>query len=461
MSRWAAYILAIVLCLALSGTGLDSAYAQTQKKAAPKAAASSQKATKKPAPKAATKKPAAKSAVKKPAPKSAPKAAVKKAAPRRAAAPPAEPTSAPLALPISTICVDAQTGIVISESNADIARPPASMIKLMLMLMVVEGVDAGKWTLETPITVTERAQGMGGTQILVKAGDVWPLEHLMQGVAVASANDGAMAVAEGLWGSEAEYLKAANLRAAELGMTKTRLNGVHGLPPDKGEDFDQSSARDMATLARHCVTHPKIMEWSNLRSYQLRPESAAHASTNKLLFRMKDCDGLKTGFIRAAGFCITATASRGGNRLISVVMGHPNKYERFNEAERLLEEGFSKFVSFDLLGAGHVVDTAVPAPDCIAKQIKLVTGAPLHVRMLVQDGSKLKYSAVLPEQIVPPVQSGTVVGTLIVRIDGTKIGETSLVIPNDLKACGWEATVEPNAPPTWSPPKKGWFFRRK
>jgi len=437
----------------------------------------------KPAPKAAAK-PAARKEVPTTRPKAPPKGAVKAAPPKKAApakkplpakkavpvrkgpprkaAPEAvEPAVEVQAQPVSTICVDAATGIVISESNADIARPPASMIKLMLMLMVVEGVEAGKWTLETPITVTVRAQGMGGTQILVKAGDVWPLEHLMLGVAVASANDGAMAVAEGLWGSEAEYLKAANARASELGMTKTVLNGVHGLPPDKGEGFDQSSARDMATLARLCVQKPKIMEWAATREYQLREESALHTSTNKLLFRMPDCDGLKTGFIRAAGFCITATAARGENRRIAVVMGHPNKYGRFNDAEALLEDGFSKFVSFTLLKAGHVVDTGVPAQDCLAQKIKLVTGDDLQVSMLVTDASKLKYSAVLPEILVPPLQSGTVVGQLIVRVDGNKIGEVPLVIPADLGACGWEATVQPDAAPTWSPPKKGWFFRRK
>lgn len=401
-----------------------------------------------------------------PAKKAAPKPPVKKAVPKKPAPKaPAKKKAAPSAppapvIPISTFCVDADTGIVISEMNADIPRPPASMIKLMLMLMVVEGVHAKKWRWDTPVTVTAHAQGMGGTQVLIAAGETWPLEHMMRAVATASANDAAMAVAETLWGSEAAYLKAANARAAELGMTKTIINGVHGLPPGKGEAFDQTTARDMAQLARACVQYPKILEWTAAKSFKLREGAAEHDATNKLLTQMPDCDGLKTGFIRAAGFCIAATAKREDIRLISIAMGYTDKVKRFNDAQQLLEDGFKSFRKVRLVRANDSIDRAVPAVDCTVKQIKLVTADELWVKMRVADLHRVKYSAVLPEVIEPPVIPGNALGKLVLRLDGAQIGEVALLPPANLSLCGWVVDPKAGEEGGWGPPRKRGFFRR-
>lgn len=243
---------------------------------------------------------------------------------------------------ISLFCMEAESSHILFEQNATAQRPPASIVKLMQMLLVAEGLASGKWTLEQPITISAKSQGMGGTQVLLAANETWPLGHLMLGVAVASANDAAMAVAEGLWGGEEEYLKAMNARAQELGMRDTEYHSVHGLPPDKGELPDRTTARDMAILARACVGYQQIMEWTSTKEFQFRPKGTVHYNTNKLLWRMKDCDGLKTGFIRAAGFCVVATAQRDGVRLVGVVLGSPSKYGRFNLAENMMETAFSK-----------------------------------------------------------------------------------------------------------------------
>ena len=222
---------------------------------------------------------------------------------------------------VSTICVEAETGMVLAEENAAIVRPPASMIKMIQMLLVTEGLYKNSWTLETPIHVSLHAQKMGGTQVYLEAGETWTLGELMPAIAVASANDAAMAVAEGLWGSEEKYLEAVNARAKELGMASTEFHSVHGLPPDAGEEPDGTTARDMATLGRACVAYPYIMRLVGAKELQFRPEEAIKHNTNKLLWRMEDCDGIKTGYIRASGFCVTATAQRDGIRLIGVVMG--------------------------------------------------------------------------------------------------------------------------------------------
>ncbi|MCC6144463.1 MAG: D-alanyl-D-alanine carboxypeptidase, partial [Candidatus Hydrogenedentes bacterium] len=260
--------------------------------------------------------------------------------------------SAPLE-PISYICVEAETGLVAAEENADIKRPPASMLKLMLMLLVVEGADSGTWAYETELTASALAQQMGGTQVYIEAGEVWPLNHLMKAVAVASANDAAVVVAEGLFGSVEKCLEAMNRRALELGMVDTVFHSVNGLPPDPGEPFDQTTARDMSQLARECVKHDKILEWVREKEFQFRPGSSMKYNTNKMLWRMDDCDGLKTGFIRAAGYCVTATAVRNDLRFICVVMGSPGFQERFRVAEECLETAFSRIRRQRLVAQGQ------------------------------------------------------------------------------------------------------------
>mgnify|MGYP005854225315 CR=1 FL=1 len=244
--------------------------------------------------------------------------------------------------PTSLICLEAETGHVLFEQNSTLRRPPASVLKLMILLMVDEGIERQSWTLNTPIHVSARAQHMGGTQVYLEAGETWELEALAEAVAIASAKAAARARAEALWGSAAAYLRAAHARAHALGMVDTEFHSVHGLPPDEGEAFDQTTARDMAQLARACVARPRLMAWVHQRTLQFREEAPLYYSTNKLLWRMPECDGLKTGYIRAAQFCIAATARKDGVRLIAIVLGAPSSESRFREAASLLENGFGR-----------------------------------------------------------------------------------------------------------------------
>jgi len=390
-----------------------------------------------------------------PAPKKQPPAATKKApAPKKPVAP------APPPPPISYICVDAASGTVLSEENADMKRPPASMIKLVLMLMVAKGLENGVWNENTPINVTANAQNMGGTQVFIKAGETWPLDHMMYAVAVASANDAAMAVAESLWGSKDDYLKAANEFVATLGMTSTTLHGVHGLPPGPGGNFDQTTARDMAILARECVKQHKILQWVGRREFALREGNAPSKSTNLLMERMPDCDGLKTGFIRAAGFCIAATAERNDIRLVSVVMGFQDKYQRFNQAQELLEAGFKMFQPLKIVRRGDAIDTPVALADCLVQNIRPVAASDTVINLKLVDIPRIQYSAVLQPDIAPPVIPQQIVGKLRVRLDGQLLAEVPLQLPEDLSPCGWQR-VEVEGKTQWQAPKKkrGWFRR--
>jgi serine-type D-Ala-D-Ala carboxypeptidase (penicillin-binding protein 5/6) len=338
---------------------------------------------------------------------------------------------------VSYICVEAETGLVLSEHNADLPRPPASMVKMALMLMVAEGLEQGEWTLETPVNVSKYAESMGGTQVFLKHGEVFPLDKMMQAVAVASANDAALAVAEELWGSKEAYLEAVNARVLELGMSESKFYSVHGLPPEPGDPFDRTTARDMALLARHCIARPVIMGWVGLQEIQFRPGDAAKTNTNKLLTRMVGCDGLKTGYIRAAGFCLTSTAVRDGIRLVGVVMGHGNNEARFAAAEELLEGIFPDMSRRQLLALGQEVDPPVRIRNSAEGSLRLVAGDDIWLAMREQDRERLEIVSVHPARLRTPLDAGAVAGEAVVRIGDQTLATVPLVTPKPVPAPGW------------------------
>jgi D-alanyl-D-alanine carboxypeptidase (penicillin-binding protein 5/6) len=345
---------------------------------------------------------------------------------------------------ISTICLDAETGYVLSEANADLPRPPASMVKMMLMYMVAEGLRDGTWSLETPMRASALAESMGGSQVYLEEGDVHPLGKMMQAVAVASANDAAYAVAENLWGSVEDYLAAMNLRAKQLGMLDSQFHSVHGLPPDDDEEFDRTTARDMAILARLCVREPIIMEWVRCKELTFKPGAVKH-NTNKLLWRMAGCDGLKTGYIRAAGFCITATAERDGIRLIAIVMGHDTKYGRFNLAQELMEQSFSELLRFRYMVKGQPINASVPVINSPAAEAQLVAAQDIWVTVRRQDRTRLQLVAHQPEILRAPIKEGTALGEAAVQLDGYTLASAPLAAPFDLEEAGWRWKLERSA----------------
>jgi D-alanyl-D-alanine carboxypeptidase (penicillin-binding protein 5/6) len=362
--------------------------------------------------------------------------AKKRARPASAAAAKSQP-KAPTRPEISTICIEAESGAVLGEENADALRPPASMVKMMLMLMVSEGLQAGKWRLETPITVTERSQGMGGTQVFLKAGEVFPLNQLMLAVAVASANDAAMAVAEGLWGSEAEYLKQMNKRAAEIGMTNSKFRSAHGLPPTKGEEPDITTARDMSKVAQILVRNPVVLSWTSTKELVFRPGEDPKQNTNKLLQQMNDCDGLKTGFINLAGFCVTATAVRNNIRLITVVMGLNQNQERFSVAKEILNGTFSSVCKHKVVAKGDSIEPVVPVRNSEVPEVRLQAAKDLTVVVKESEREKITVVADCPEYVRTPIKAGDVIGKLRAELAGKSLGEVPLIAPADVKEARW------------------------
>ncbi len=340
------------------------------------------------------------------------------------------------------MCIEAQTGLVLAEENPDAPRPPASMVKMMLMLLVAEGLADNRWTLDTPVEATQHAQSMGGTQVFLAKGEVVPLGQLMRAVAVASANDAAMAVAEGLWGDEASYLTRMNKRAAELGMVNSEFHSVHGLPPDPSEKPDRTTARDMAILAQQCVKHPIILEWTAQKEFVFRPGESIKHNTNKLLWRMEECDGLKTGYINAAGFCLTATARRKDIRVITVLMGFDHSNNRFKRAKALIEEGFAEVRRVPAVTKGQILTRDVPVGNCETTRTSLIAREDVWVTVKAADVKRIEVVLGKAPTLEAPVAAGALLHKGQIRLDGEVLATVSVTVPSDLEAAGWGVEAE-------------------
>lgn len=241
---------------------------------------------------------------------------------------------------LGAVVTDAGGGQVLSEDRADQEGYPASMVKLMVLLLVQEKVDEGLLKLDDPIKVTAEAAGMGGSQVYLAEKEVFSVEDLLYALMIQSANDAAVALAQHIAGSKDAFVELMNARAKTLGMGHTTFHSVHGLPPGEGQKPDVSTARDMATLARAVLQHPDLLRYTSTKERGFRDDTFIMRTHNKLLHTFEGCDGLKTGYFRAAGYSVAATARRGDRRVIVVVLGSKTKDTRNAKAAELLSKGF-------------------------------------------------------------------------------------------------------------------------
>jgi D-alanyl-D-alanine carboxypeptidase (penicillin-binding protein 5/6) len=240
------------------------------------------------------------------------------------------------------ICIDAATGKVLFEDNADVTAYPASITKLMVLLVVLDAVDAGHLSLDEPVTVTAKAAKIGGSQVYLKENEVFPVDELLYALMIQSANDAATALAIHYAGSKAAFVDLMNARAQEIGMKDTVFHSVHGLPPGKGQLPDVSTPRDIAILCRELLKRPDVLKYTSTRLRPFRADAAEPfmmLNHNRLLKSTEGCDGLKTGYFRAAGYSIAATASRRNRRVIAVVLGAKSARVRDAKAKEMLNKG--------------------------------------------------------------------------------------------------------------------------
>ncbi|MBI3986458.1 MAG: D-alanyl-D-alanine carboxypeptidase [Lentisphaerae bacterium] len=253
---------------------------------------------------------------------------------------------------LGAIVMDADSGQVLFEDNADGVGYPASVLKLMDLLIVLEKAKAGQLKLDDKITVTAEVCGIGGTQVWLKEHEVFSVDELLYALMIRSANDAALALALHAAGSKDAFVELMNQRAAALGMKSTKFHSVHGLPPASGGMPDVTTARDLALLARELLRHPETLQYTSVREKVFRQNPLTVMQThNRLLGKYEGCDGLKTGYFSKAGFSLVATAKRNDRRLIAVLLGSTAKEVRDPKAAELLSKGFAA------LGGG-----AKPAP---------------------------------------------------------------------------------------------------
>ena len=242
----------------------------------------------------------------------------------------------------SAILMDADSGRVLFEKNADEALPPASITKIMTMLLVMDALENGQITLDDPVTCSEHASSMGGSQIWLEVGETMTVDELLRATAVASANDAAMALAEYVAGSESEFVARMNEKAKELGMENTNFVNPTGLDADG----HTSSARDIALMSRALLSYDAILPYTSTWMDTLRNGETELTNTNRLVRHYEGCTGLKTGTTDGAGSCLSASASRNGVNLIAVCMGASTSDDRFSACRTLLDYGFSAFEAF-------------------------------------------------------------------------------------------------------------------
>lgn len=240
----------------------------------------------------------------------------------------------------SAIMIEASTGEILFQKNAYEKLPPASMTKMMSMLLIMEEIDKGTLKWDEQITASEKASSMGGSQIFLKAGEKMSVTDMLKGIAIASGNDATVAMAERIAGSEENFVKKMNTKAKELGLKNTNFVNSTGLDTDN----HYSSAYDMSLIAKELIKHEKILEFSSTYEDYLRKDTKSPfwlVNTNKLVKFYSGADGLKTGFTKGAGYCLTATAKKDNMRLITVVMNEPTAAKRSSDTTKMLDYGYN------------------------------------------------------------------------------------------------------------------------
>ncbi len=334
--------------------------------------------------------------------------------------------------------IDADTGWPLVAYHERDRRQPASMLKMMTELIVLEHVAEGDMGFEDKIKVSAKASKMGGSQVYLKQGEVFTVRELLMALAIHSANDAAVALAEHVAGSTEAFVDLMNMRARELGMEDTEFHSVHGLPPGWGQKPDLTTARDLSLLARELIKHPEALEWASTAHAPFRDGKFILTNPNKLVGKYRGLDGLKTGYTGPAGFCVTATAIQKGKRLISVVMGCSSDKARATETTRLLSYGFNAYALVEMVAkAGEPVPRPWPVSGGKRKEAALAYGAPLTVSVLrdYRDQVTLRYD--LPERITAPVAAGEEVGRAEAVFEGHVLGSVPVVCTEDVQKGNW------------------------
>jgi serine-type D-Ala-D-Ala carboxypeptidase (penicillin-binding protein 5/6) len=336
----------------------------------------------------------------------------------------------------SAILIERDTGTVLYEKNSKEELPPASMTKVMTMLLIMEAIDKGKLTWNEKVRTSEHAASMGGSQIFLETGEEMTTKEMLKGIAIGSGNDAAVAMAERISGSEEAFVEKMNEKAKELGLKHTFFKNTTGLPVSG----HFSSAYDMAIMAKELLKYEEITKFTGMYESYLRENTDNKfwlVNTNKLVRFYPGVDGLKTGFTAEAKYCLTATAQKDGMRVIAVVFGAPTSKDRNAQVTKMLNYAFSQYQTHPMFKRNQEIGSAHVSKGK-EKTVTAVTSEPLS--LLTKKGEKtvgIKQKIILNKDINAPVNKGDRVGTVKLIKDGKVILESPLVANKNVKEAGW------------------------
>ena len=340
----------------------------------------------------------------------------------------------------SAVLMDAATGTVLYEKNAREKLAPASVTKVMTLLLVMEALDSGRISWEDRVITSETAAAKGGSQVYLEAGEEMSMDEMVKSVVVSSANDCATALAEHVAGSEEAFVQMMNERAAELGCDDTHFVNCTGLDDGEEAASHRTTAYDIALMSRALLSHKKIREYTTIWMDTVRDGKFGLSNTNKLVRFYKGTTGLKTGYTSSAGHCISATACRDGIELIAVVLHCDSSTDRFQSAKALLDYGFANYA------------LVTPEPDGPLSPVKILLGREKELTPVLQPSApfligkgelaQVKKTVTLCEEITAPVEAGQQLGTLTVETEDRILGEIPIQAPAAVpKLTFWQMTA--------------------
>ncbi len=333
----------------------------------------------------------------------------------------------------SAILIDAATGTVLYEQNAHQRLAPASVTKVMTMLLIMEALADGRIGWSDTVTASEMAAAKGGSQVYLKVGEAMTVTDMLKSIAVSSANDCACAMAEHIAGSESAFVEMMNTRAKELGMADTSFVNCTGLD-DQGAENHLTSAHDIAIMSRQLlVNHPKIKEFTTIWMDTIRNGAFGLSNTNKLVRFYPGATGLKTGFTAAAGYCLSASAMRDGMELIAVVMGSATSQDRFAACKQLLDYGFANYA----LITPEVQSGQIPVKLGTAASVKAVPSEDPRLLIDRSQRGSVTTEVTLEEQVQAPVSKGQRLGTMTVKAGEQVLAQVNMIAADSVPRLGW------------------------
>lgn len=341
----------------------------------------------------------------------------------------------------SAILMDAATGTILYEKNAHERLAPASVTKVMTLLLVMEALDSGRITWDDMVTASETAAGKGGSQVYLEVGEQMSMDEMLKSVVVSSANDCATALAEHVAGSEAAFVERMNARAAELGLEDTHFVNCTGLDDEPNAAEHLTSAYDIAVMSRELLKHDEIRKYTTIWMDTVRDGQFGLSNTNKLVRFYQGTTGLKTGYTKAAGHCLSASAQRDGIELIAVVLHCESSSDRFQSAKALLDYGFANYA----LVSAELPDAPEPIRVKLGTQTLVTPVLQDSAPILIEKGEQARVTktVTLPEEVTAPIAAGQQIGTLTIATDTRTLAEIPIVSPVAIERLTlWELTVQ-------------------